>query len=171
MFLIYFKGQKNRGGLKVSAKIINSTLDSQEDIDKFYGIFNPITHYSFIEEEEDIWPEYDFEKNPSAILVSQDRKAANICTFPLEYMVIYVNGDVGACCVDWKHATVYGNIQKQTITEVWNSKKLRDFQLMHLKGKRKLLDFCKYCNNPSMDNVDGKEELIIEKLENMNDKD
>ena len=49
--------------------------------------------------------------------------------------------------------------------------KLRDFQLMHLKGKRKLLDFCKYCNNPSMDNVDGKEELIIEKLENMNDKD
>lgn len=150
--------------MKVSAKIVNETLNNQKEAERFFEIFNPITHYSFIENVEDIWPEYNFEKNDTAILIQKEKVIAATCTFPLEYMIVFANGDIGACCVDWKHATVYGNINNQNMKEAWNSKKLRDFQLAHLNGKRGTMEFCRNCNNPSMDNVDGKEKVIIEKL-------
>lgn len=152
------------GGLKLSAKIVNATLKNKEDADAFFRIFRPITHYSFIENVIDNWPGYHFEMDHSVVTVPEDARA-EICTFPLEFMIIFANGDIGACCSDWKHATVYGNIHRQSLASAWNSEKLKNFQLMHLRRQRKQIDFCKDCYAPSMDNVDGKEEMVIKKLE------
>lgn len=152
------------GGLKVSAKIVNATLKSKEDAEEFFRIFQPITHYSFIENVIDNWPGYHFEIDDTSWAV-QENKRAKTCTFPLEFMIIFANGDIGACCSDWKHATVYGNIHRQSLAEAWNCQKLYYFQMMHLKGQRDQMDFCRDCHAPSMDNVDGKEDLIIEKME------
>lgn len=42
---------------------------------------------------------------------------------PLERMHILANGDVIFCCQDWKHQYVVGNLNNNSITEIWNSKK------------------------------------------------
>lgn len=151
------------GGLKVSAKIINTTLTSQEHINEFYRIFGPITHYAYIDNVRETWPEYMFEKNGRAITVPE-KERSKICADPLEYMFIFANGDIGACCHDWKHATAYGNVNDQSIGSAWKSKKLRDFRLKHLRGQRDLIECCAKCNALSMDDIDGREDLIIEKI-------
>lgn len=163
---LYKSSCHHGGGLKVSAKIINAAIVSQSDMDGFFRIFGPITHYAFVENViGDNWPGYDFEQNEMSITVPEMRPWADICTFPLEFMMVCANGDILSCCSDWKHATAYGNIHDQSIGSAWDSNRLREFQLMHLMGKRGQIDFCRQCRTVSMDNIDGKEDVIIKRLE------
>lgn len=54
---------------------------------------------------------------------------ARICTFPWRLMVILANGDVALCAPDYNGEQIVGNVNKNTIKEIWNGaayKKVRD---------------------------------------------
>lgn len=58
-----------------------------------------------------------------------------------EFLHINANGDVFLCCCDYGFETVFGNIYKQSIKEIWNS---IDRQKMI---KKSFSDFCIKCAN------------------------
>jgi len=63
-----------------------------------------------------------------------------------EMIHIVENGDVILCCMDWKREIVLGNIDRQSIYEVWNSQCYKDIRDKR-DGKKESSDnfICKRC--------------------------
>jgi len=60
-------------------------------------------------------------------------------------MNIMYNGDVILCCHDYSHKIIFGNIMKNSIEEIWNSKKYTHYKSMMMKNKKSELLTCKNC--------------------------
>jgi len=56
------------------------------------------------------------------------------CTWPFGYMAVLWNGDVVACCQDMNGQNILGNINTQTIKQVWSAKPFRAFRYAQVKN-------------------------------------
>ncbi len=68
------------------------------------------------------------------------------CPFPFYTMAVNANGLVSPCMDDWSHKAVIGDSNKETLQEIWNGPRLREFRLMHLAGKRIQNAACANCH-------------------------
>jgi MoaA/NifB/PqqE/SkfB family radical SAM enzyme len=66
------------------------------------------------------------------------------CFVPLEATTILANGDLLLCCSDWAHASVYGNVKRQSIRDVWHSPDLSAIRRDAI-GERFNHSICKRC--------------------------
>ena len=67
------------------------------------------------------------------------------CEYLWDRMYVWFNGIVNPCDADYKSYLSYGNVNNNSITEIWNSKKLQDLRNKHLENKRKNIDPCNKC--------------------------
>jgi radical SAM protein with 4Fe4S-binding SPASM domain len=72
------------------------------------------------------------------------------CALIWQKMIVDWNGDVVLCCDDWNHSTVLGNLNKQTIEEIWRGEKLRKIREAHVKGEFWKVPLCSGCNKKSI---------------------
>jgi len=68
------------------------------------------------------------------------------CKNPFEQMYIASNGKAILCCADYKREVVMGDVNKQSLLEIWNNKKYNYYRNNLEQGNRKALKLCKYCN-------------------------
>jgi radical SAM protein with 4Fe4S-binding SPASM domain len=68
-----------------------------------------------------------------------------VCPFPFYMLVIHSDLRVSVCCADWNKKTIIGNLKDKTLSEIWNGARLREFQILHLQGKRHELEGCRTC--------------------------
>jgi radical SAM protein with 4Fe4S-binding SPASM domain len=68
------------------------------------------------------------------------------CPFPFYTMAVNANGLVSPCPDDWSHKAAVGDANTQTLQEIWNGSRLREFRLMHLKGRRGQNEACAKCH-------------------------
>ena len=59
---------------------------------------------------------------------------------------IQADGQSSICIYDWYGKTVYGNLNKNTISDVWYAPKLSYYKLLHLIGLKKSIKFCRNCS-------------------------
>jgi radical SAM protein with 4Fe4S-binding SPASM domain len=55
------------------------------------------------------------------------------------------NGDVTVCCTDILFKLKIGNINKNTLKELWNSPIMTEFRIKHIKGETKDIPVCNEC--------------------------
>ena len=60
-------------------------------------------------------------------------------------MVIKCDGQVALCCVDQCRNIVLGNLNTQSISDVWQSEELKKIRYLHLKSGRGVMGICKDC--------------------------
>ena len=70
-------------------------------------------------------------------------KSKTFCMAPWTHMHFMPNKDVNPCCLSPIRETI-GNMENQTIHEVWNSAEMRDLRLKMLEGKD-CSNFCHRC--------------------------
>ena len=56
------------------------------------------------------------------------------CPFPWQYLVVQWNGDVVACCRDYNAENKMGNVNEESIEEIWNSRKYASFRESMING-------------------------------------
>jgi radical SAM protein with 4Fe4S-binding SPASM domain len=69
------------------------------------------------------------------------------CYYTAYSLTIDWNGDVLLCMQDWNKKIKFGNLNTQTLVQVWNSKHTNDFRKKLLNGNRS----CAPCNNCNTD--------------------
>ena len=162
---------KSRGTrLKVSCKIVEPSVDTKEKEQMFYNIFSPISDFTFIEDIVDAFPGYEKLKKPDNKKVkfrkwnSYSDRANYVCAKPLVQMAIHSNGEVSACCNDWKFMTSYGNVENDRLIDLWNSEWLREFRLKQLELPRSQIPYCNICDCESDDDIDDVASAIAERI-------
>lgn len=92
-----------------------------------------------------ITPYVQYPKVRNRGLPRKKMKNLNCCQRLEEDMVILTNGEVSKCCIDFEGTTSFGSINNNTISEIWNGSKRRDFIKKLLLEKRKGLYPCRTC--------------------------
>jgi radical SAM protein with 4Fe4S-binding SPASM domain len=70
----------------------------------------------------------------------------NTCPWIYYSLAIHVNGDVVPCCRDPKGEEVMGNIFKQSLEELWNGEKYRNFRARILRDQG-AVGLCRLCSS------------------------
>lgn len=155
---------------KITARILSPTLKTDEDQEKFYDLFSPISDYHYIEAVEEYWPEFEEMENFSNTrnvkkVCYESRSKKLICSDPFTRLCIHSNGVVGACNADWKFAVTYGDVNYEHLTDIWNGEKHIEFQLAHLSRQlSEKFPFCDACMYLPLDPIHDVE-LLRQKLE------
>ena len=77
------------------------------------------------------------------------------CVALWSLMVVFANGDVPLCNVDYNNKYPTGNIMKNNIKELWQSKVMNARRKLHLTDNKKDISICANCN--VWDEVKGEE--------------
>lgn len=67
------------------------------------------------------------------------------CIRALSHMTIRYNGDANLCCFDPFGKVSFGNLNNQTITEIWQSPERQEYILRHKAGEGHKLELCDSC--------------------------
>ena len=90
-----------------------------------------------------------------------------VCVQIFKSLQVQAGGQVLPCCVDWKRINVLGNINKNSLFEIWNGEKLRKLQIEHLKGNKGKIEPCKDCTMNDYcdpDNIDPYADKLYQRI-------
>ncbi|MEK7817855.1 MAG: radical SAM/SPASM domain-containing protein [Actinomycetota bacterium] len=68
------------------------------------------------------------------------------CTFLFNSFSINWDGKVSFCNVDFDHLGVIGDLNEQTIEEIWSGPEFARYRELHRKGRWDEIDLCRDCN-------------------------
>lgn len=96
------------------------------------------------------------ERNPNATLTNRAGNVPgrpivylnNYCVRPFTQLYIAHDGRVVLCCQDWSFEEIMGDVTKNTIDEIWNGEKYRQFRTSLLNKER--IGLCTKCDFPGV---------------------
>ncbi len=160
---------RRKAGTTIYIKIADISVDSPEKKKIFMDTFEPYCDHIFIEHISPSWPEFESDLiNDEKITMYGERiETVEICSQPFYYMIIGPDGKVTPCCADWEKKLEYGNVREQSLVNIWNGEKLREFWRRMLIQKKKGIDLCGVCRNNEanpIDNIDKHAEEILKRI-------
>lgn len=68
------------------------------------------------------------------------------CPYPFYQCSVLANGQVLLCTHDWARRTIVGDLNRQSIRDVWNGPTLTEIRRLFLRGRMKDVAACAHCN-------------------------
>lgn len=153
----------------VSAKILDCNLTEHEKA-KFYEDFQKITTECHIETlMQTISPDVKDTTLGNGRTTTNDGYEArekNVCTPPFYLLGIFYDGLVSPCVCDWRKGLIVGDAKVNSVKEIWEGKKLREFRKMQLANKRCLHPICKECEAiyNQLDDIDDYSDVLLKRI-------
>ncbi|MBS1197323.1 MAG: Radical domain protein [Proteobacteria bacterium] len=153
---------------EIYVKIADSGL-SREEIEKFYTDFQPMSTKIAVEKLmgwsfSDI-KDFTLGTNPDTYdgLPLIQKK---VCAYPFYVMAANADGSVSLCGNDWAHGTVVGNVNEQSLQDIWRGEALYQFRKTMLEDRRKEIPACANCYYLQIvpDNIDPFRSELLERL-------
>lgn len=161
---------KNKKNAKVYIKIIDCALDKGEE-EKFFDIFGSICDKIAIEKLLPAVDDIDYSKiSDNDFSKSQNGNELfdiEVCPQPFYLLQVNPDGNIAPCC-SMETPITLGNIQNESIKEIWQGSSYRNFQLMLLRNKN-LNRICAKCQTYKYgtykeDILDSKKDEIIRRI-------
>jgi MoaA/NifB/PqqE/SkfB family radical SAM enzyme len=70
------------------------------------------------------------------------------CFLLWRQMAFYYDGTAVSCCHDFLHRSVLGDINRQTLAEIWNGPAMVEMRRRHLEGRQDEIPLCGKCDQP-----------------------
>ncbi|OGI00316.1 MAG: radical SAM protein [Candidatus Melainabacteria bacterium GWF2_37_15] len=143
---------ENKKNTQIYIKAIDATFENKEEENKFYEIFSPFADKIFIEhliqmqrQMSKLQSKVDTTKNFYGEEVDQTRQ---VCSPVFYFLQIGCDLDVFPCPVPGLTRRIsLGNIKDNTILEIWNGDKRKNFLKTMLKMQKNIIPDCKGCTN------------------------
>lgn len=167
----YFYEKKKKCHLHVK---INGDDYSDEEKERFVELFKDYSDSINIDNVADVWSGIEIAtgSNPKMYNESLDNDYNGekiVCPQLFYEMTIHPDGSVSPCCADYKYTEQsLGNIQTESISEIWNSARWNRIRINALKGERtgyNLCDLCKYPECASTVNITPYRNEILQRME------
>jgi radical SAM protein with 4Fe4S-binding SPASM domain len=112
-------------------------------------------HFKDITDKINFNPEHDYS------LRNVPQKNDLICQFPWQRITITWNGEIPLCIADWNIETNIGNLNNNTIKDVWHGEAMNEYRNIQLKMQRMTISACQRCHRQSLENIGDIPEGII----------
>ena len=146
---LYQMKKKLNHPLFIDVKIVDTGL-TKEEITKFKKDFVPISDDQTIEVlmgwSNSDGRDFTLDTKPETGMDGHSTlKPAMVCREPFKGMSINFDGTVSVCCVDWSHGTLIGDVNKDSVKNIWMGPRMQEFRLTHLKMKKDTIKACDGC--------------------------
>ena len=163
------KFSENKTNAKLHIKIHNSAVLTEDRKEKFFDIFSDIADEIYIENLVNLWPEVESNLGLESgqRFDGKDLNKVKVCPQIFKSMQINSDGRVIPCCIDFKTANLIGDLNKESVKNIWNGQELHTLRMKHLDGKRHEFSPCKGCTMneySDKDNLDKSAKEIFEKI-------
>jgi radical SAM protein with 4Fe4S-binding SPASM domain len=181
---LYEKKNAAKSELKIYVKIADHAhalkkdsteifILTEEEKAYFHETFGPICDEIFVEKVVPQWAETQLNKQNEVEDTGMYGQKINnswkeVCPFIFMYLHFNCDGTVSPCTLDWPRKVVVGNVEKNTVSEIWNGKSLKELQVAMLAGKRNCIDFCSACSAPMVcveEDLDADKLQVIESID------
>jgi len=165
----------NRKNTKIYIKAVDAIFQSKEEEKKFYEIFSPFADSIYVEhlvqmqqQMEQLKPMVDGTKNFYGEELDLNRK---VCGQVFYFLQIGCDGDTFPCPVPGLAKTFsMGNINDNTIYEIWNGRKRRNLLTTMLKLQKDSIPECRGCTcfnaiNDPAENLDEDAPTLLQLFE------
>lgn len=131
MDILKLKEDKKYETLIVPTMISMSSTDESIDMQrKFVELWKGKDVYAYIKSQDNRWY---FEDDDEVKNISHYEK--QYCEYPWLALTIMADGSVVPCTQDYNAEIVFGNIKDQSLEQMWNSEKYREFRNWHISGE------------------------------------
>lgn len=145
---------------------------SNKEKDGFYALFDGICDDMFVERiQGDIWPDTNVNekiKSSSKTYYGEEIIEKYICPVIFEYLNINHNGLAVMCSSDWKNEYILGDLNKESVDQVWQGENLLKIQRAFLSRQKEKIALCKDCKRYLICNPDNLDEYADEILKRLN---
>lgn len=131
---------------------INGDVISEDDKKRFYEIFGDITDAIFIEHTMSCWYDFDMigvKQNTEFGIYDQPIKEVMICPYVFYSFSINSDASVSVCFLDWARRLIIGDVEVESVKDIWNGMILNSFQEFFLLKRRKMHPICGKCSQLS----------------------
>lgn len=90
--------------------------------------------------------QYHYNNRGGNSSAGKGREVGGYCERPFVQMYVNAFGQAILCCSDYKFEVVMGDLNKNTLMEIWNNKKYKRYRKVLKTGNRKGLTLCQTCN-------------------------
>ncbi len=138
---------KNKNDSTLYVKIVDCALNNGDE-EKFHDIFDNICDKASIEYITPCFSGVDYstiKENYDTNIMGDEFVNVTVCPQPFFQMHIFPNGNISICNADYNEKLVFGNVQHDSLVDVWNGNELNRFRIMQLKGERKNHSYCHFC--------------------------
>ncbi len=115
---------------KIIACMIKLNKDQDKEADEFMKVWENEDICSYIKSLDNQWY-YKDQKSEKA----KSHYESQYCEFPWTSLSVMVDGTVVPCTQDFNCEMTMGNVMEQSLEEIWNSEKYKNFRMMHIKGE------------------------------------
>lgn len=118
----------------------------------FFDTFTPICDEIFVEKVVPQWADTQLDKQneveDTGMYGQKINQWKDSCPFIFMYMHFNCDGTVSPCTLDWPRKVVIGNVNDESVKDIWEGKALRELQVAMLAGKRQCINLCNNCSAP-----------------------
>lgn len=116
------RDEQNKNGHIFAANML--TRDEwQEFVDRYKDVADEVVPINLVSWGSDL------------ISVSVVTGQIKACPHPFYTLVVRANGEVVPCAVAWSRDLIIGDVNKETLSEIWNGDKMKSLREMHLAGE------------------------------------
>lgn len=127
--LLDIKKKKNYPATVVLC-MIKLNREQDEEAEKFLRIWKDKDVYAYIKSQDNRWY-FKNQRSENA----RSHYESQYCEFPWTSLSVMVDGTVVPCTQDFNCEMPMGNIMKESLEEIWNSEKYKEFRIMHIRGE------------------------------------
>lgn len=138
---------RHRGNTRLHIKIMDYALRDEQDLKRFFELFQDHCDTIGIENASPIYPYVDYKK----VLGDKDPvtqfglKVGNIKVCPQPFFRLHIIPDGKVIpCYNMEYPEIVGDANFETITDIWNGEKLHQFRMKMLDGT-KFNPVCQKC--------------------------
>ena len=158
-----------RRDCKLFVKVVDTSLDEGEE-KKFYELFGDIADRMYVEQIKPVYAGVNYTEDVQQVAVDRYgnmHEKRMVCPLTFFMLSLWPNGDIVPCDAIYK-PVLLGNVQQDTLQDMWQGEKLKEFQRMQLRKQRNNHKDCQKCCAPDdvshpLDALDKDAELILEK--------
>ncbi len=127
--------------IQVSVVKTESTIDS---IDGFVDFWQDRVDRVRVYEEHSKGGNFGALPENCKVTASEERHP---CLKPFSDFIIYWDGSVALCNHDWDRRDAIGNVNQNSIKEIWQNSKYKKIRDAHIKYNNNLEELCKRCDH------------------------
>ena len=128
------------GFIEVGLSYSNVSCYTQKIYDKYSG-------YPGINAIDMVNYDYDYNNRGGNIDIG-DGEVSGYCERPFTQMYINAFGQSILCCSDYKFEVVMGDVNDETLEQIWNGDVYKEYRYKLSNNKRHELKLCRTCNYP-----------------------
>ncbi|MCF7835521.1 MAG: SPASM domain-containing protein [Candidatus Marinimicrobia bacterium] len=123
---------KKKGGYKTTIVVCMLKISKKQDeeAEQFQKLWKGKDVYSYVKSLDNQWYFKDEETEKA-----KSHYENQYCEFPWTSLSVMADGTVVPCTQDFNCEMPMGNVNEQSLKEIWNSEKYEKFRMMHITGE------------------------------------